>query len=483
SALILNRKRIRGLLDKETYKDFLEFQKGSKEAIKNFGLGPRFEEESKKVIDKFIDSRFLHICWVSNKKEMIASVIESLIGAKKQNLRSDKSNQLLENTTAQHIDELKQNIEKFVLFKETFIAISRAHISIKKQFTRNLHHYRDQDEDLDVFNLLSLTRFSFDFTICQDIQKYSLALLLEDNSNNSNILISEIIGFVEDGVLKKDHTKLSIAIAVLWILSEYRLIIRILSTLNYDYKYYSEGFVHAAAIVKLPGVKMDRKEARHILRVIDEKKMEHSFNINYQTAIAASYVYYYMWEKNVDRNFFITLEAPPKIEKSKSETDSYFTEAVRLATHAIKILETDKYYYDEKKPYRKSKYYYILNNYIYYVTNGSHNQDFSQLEDKTNVLAGLEDTEFWQYRYGDTLALYNMRKARIQLQKRQENLFSDSIREAEKYNKLSLKGVLSIDDEQHYGKMKSKIRKLKGNSEVVFGSKKTAIDHSGDFYN
>lgn len=473
NALILNRKKIKNMLDDKAYADFLDFQKNSIQIIENYGLGARFERESTQVIKKFISSRFLQVCWVTNKEETIAKVIEMLIGAKKQNLRSRESSQLLENFTAENIDKIKQNIRKFLLFKETFVAISQAKTSIRSQFTNNLYQYQNQDIDLDVFNLLSLTRFSFYTEICKDIQKYSIALLIEDNKNNEDIIITEIIGFVEEGVEKNDHEKLGVALAILWILSEFKLIIRILSLLNHNYKHYSEAFLHAASIVKLPGNKVDIREVRKILSIVNNWAPKYAFYNNYKTAIAASYVYYYMWERNTVKNFFTTLEIPSKIVKNKNEADSYFLEAIDLATFAIKKLETNNFYNNAKKPYRKSKYYYILNNYIYYVTIGSDNKPFSQLKDKVDVLASIEETEYWQYRYSDTLALYNLRLARMHLQKRQQSQFDLYIDEAVRYNKSALKGVLSNDDRKHYERLTIKIKKIKNAGEVVFGTKRT----------
>lgn len=448
-ALNRNKEKISDLLEKGEFQDLSEYREMFDSIFNKNGSGSQFAREYEQRISSFVESKFLQVCWV-NSKEQVHEFIAALINFKDENLRSEESSETLNHEINGILNQLKESVDKYSIFNESYAKISMAQNTVKRVFTSNLKKYRDRKHSFNVATDLSLTRFSMHRDVWEQVQAICNELLFSEKHEANPTLITAIVQNVIDALQNTNRDKLIISLMVFWILEEYGLIIRILDRLNGNYRHYSEAFLHAASIAKEGKTKDDRLKILDILKRINAINDETNFGKNYKTAIAASYIYFQTWSKMYDKSFLSSFEEP--VQSENEDIHYLFRKAMDWAKSALKWLNEKDRYLDGEKTYRKEKYYYILNNLIYYVTMGDNDNEFVGLNKRISQLESLEHSNpwFWQYRYHDTLALVYLRKAVMANQlsnKRDFDLFHE---EALKRIRLAREWVISIEDQKSY---------------------------------
>lgn len=453
TALFNRRDKIQLSLKDVEMEEYASYKNFSDILFSQKKLGEDFVLEYEKEIEDFKHSRLLQICWI-NSKEDVHELIENLISIRKQNLRSVESRDLINTQVNFIIAELKGKVENYSIFREAYEKINSSYLTITRLFTPNLGQYENRGHDLDVMNDMSLTRFSVKKENCKTIRRICRELLLSNEGESKNHLIIYIVQGIIAGLEEGSKDSAMISLMVLWILGEYRLIKKILDKYEGKYTHYSEAFLHAAVIAKsFSENHYECKKLKNIIACVDNYSADTKFSENYKTSIAASYIYFQLWVKKSNKNFRVLYSEPEEI--NNKEVNTYFHQAITLAKAAIQWLE-GKIYKNDARNYRKSKYYYILNNYIYYMTMGAKNDEFKDIEVKVNILEAVEfdHPEYWQYRYHDTLALYYFRKA---LAENYEPRFESYKETAFVRISNALEWVFGVEDQRDYLKLKSKI--------------------------
>ncbi len=419
-----------------------------------------------KELKEFIRTKFIKVFWINEKYESTVFIKKLKDKLNKKEVIKKVDDDLLSITS-----DIKNRVSQYSFFRNIFSSLFYSYKFIQEIFTENISNYYNTGDKLDIFKDYGLTRFSIYSKDCNELQ-----VLIDDmfsNKSQKGIVysaqLSKIGQYLSLGYTDPenvDQADLIIGIALLWILGKSDLIIEILTKLDYKYSYYCLAFFHAASLIKIKDGPENIDEIEKILNTVNSShSSKYSFDNNYKTAIAASYIYYHMWEKNSETNFRKNL-AISDIKYEPIKEDRFIVAAIKYAQIAITYLEKDQKF--KMKEYRKNKYYYIINNYVYYITMGGGNEEFDSLEKYICELEELYTNypQNWQYRFDDTLSLYYLRLALSV--NNNKKLSREYLKLSSKYSEKAKKMVLTIEDkkiiEQTSHKINESIAKLNGNA-------------------
>jgi len=291
---------------------------------------------------------------------------------------------------------LKSNITYLEIAKDTWKSFDDIDNFINKHISNNI-------EEFDVFIDFGLTRFSL--LKCKEIQTLINDLIRsrkeDKNSQQYHLLKSNIIKTLIHS-LRDVETRaddLIIPISVFWVFEEFKLIHRILATLNLDYKnLYQLAIIHAASIARM---NTNTEKSYEILECIISK---YKRLINYKPYIGISYVYYHLWKNKYK----------PIISKNNSDynysNSSEILKAMDYNDQAYFWLKKnkDKSVKKEILENRNRKYYYSLNNRIYFKSRSEFKYNIEQYHSEIATLEiSYNDGKgiYWQPRFAHTLAL------------------------------------------------------------------------------
>ena len=308
-ALLSKEKEIEPLVSEENLKDYEEFKKISNKINQNISSDQSIEISHLKAIQEFIDTKFIKVFWVERDKDAI-DFVQNLIKYLKKDEVQTHLNQEIEDVQ----NGIRNRIESYTIFRDTYYAVETAWKAVEKSFTSNLGRH----SELNVFTVFALTRFSILPETCGDVQELANSLFLRHNDEDLSWIISTIVENVSKGLELDDRRKLGIGIAILWIFEEYNLIVRILEKLELKYAYYSQALFHAASITKIRSDQQAIKDVVEILNCIEshEESYVGQFTIekNYKLAIGVSYIYYNLWRSNRNEHFLSNLDEPKPLK-------------------------------------------------------------------------------------------------------------------------------------------------------------------------
>nr|WP_067054009.1 hypothetical protein [Mucilaginibacter sp. L294] len=407
--------------------------------------------EYSQSIVKFTESRFLQVCWV-NSTEDTAELISRLVNVKK--LRTKEYQEKLNEDVNVLMSSLNNSTVDWSIFKDIFDSISTSNKQINEIFNNNLNNLHARGH-FDVMSELSLIRFSIEEQYIKKTNDVINTLLFPGDQSKAFVIknvADEVLSVLHE---EKSKRSIIVPVLVLWVIEEYRLIDKIFNALNREYPHFSEGFVHAAAIAKIMNDTTDKPRITNILNEINGVEMW-SFEINYRTAIAASYVYFHLWKKRYSRHFFATSKEPKL--SPHDEVNKLLDQAIAYADLAIGWLE-DADFEKSKDKYQRAKYYYILNCRIYYLTMGGENKRFFKLRDDVGLLQDCETNhpEIWEYRYYDTLALFHLRRGLIAKEIKNQSAFELNIEQAKVEIQKGLELVINREDQNLFDRLKNQI--------------------------
>lgn len=362
-------------------------------------------------LKQFINTKFIKVFWINEQSDSI-EFIENLVKQLKKKEVVEKVNNDLEVL----IKDIKERVAQYSIFRELFSSLYFSYHNIKSIFTEHIENYDKIDSKLDIFKDYGLTRFSINSTKnCRELQD-----LIDDifthKENDKNLYtvqlfkIGKSLSQSYSDANNVDQDNLIIGIALLWILGKANLIVEILLKVVYSPTNYCLAFFHAASLLKTKDCPENIEDIEKILNKVNNSNPKYCFKNNYKTAIAASYIYYHIWEKNCVSNFRKDLDIN-NFQIDLQNENNYFTLACDYALVAINFLRKDQKF--KEKEYRKTKYYYIINNYIYYITMGGSKTKFDNLINYINEIKEIYTNypQYWQYRFDDTLSLYYLRLA------------------------------------------------------------------------
>jgi len=275
--------------------------------------------------------------------------------------------------------------------------------------------------EADIFKDEGLTRFSP--PVGGDVEKEIVQIwrgFLENYTRNQGrqyqLLKVRLTQLLYDGCLKddeKDYDKILIGVSILWVFQKYRLIIKVVDKLEFNYgDNYQIGLILVASMIKLE--QKTTGSARKMDRVINSIVLKDCFKKNYEAWIGIGYIKFNIWR-------IYSLHAT-EINK---KYDHYLLESIDLNKKAFLHLEDIK---DKSEKYaliRNVKYYYSLNNFIYYSIKGE-----SEVVEQDLFYAYVENLkkcqsipDYRQPRFSDTIALYYYLRARTVSIKTQKIFF------------------------------------------------------------
>ena len=300
-------------------------------------------------------------------------------------------------------------------------------------------HYVKSKAIIDAFEEFG-PRFNFSSRVCERIQQ-AIDRIIEavaggpTGATELREAESEIISDLVDGLFKKSDTeeeqleqldKLAMGIGFFFLYQKYKLVSEVCEVVA---ELYAEQFpesedkyprpwialIHAASLF-LSGEQSSEgqnaeDQALEIIQCVEEKADE-----NYKLWVGLSYLYNLLWEyRGNDYNFRELFRPDDFALFRKSKAFQYLQTAIRYCYRAFLYIE--KLIAEDDDPAklrdRWRKYYYALNNYIFFTTLYSGQEDFRELDYYQEKLENITSKPeyFQEGRFSDTLARYYFRLA------------------------------------------------------------------------
>jgi len=319
-------------------------------------------------------------------------------------------------------------------------------------------------------------RFAFKEDICNEIQD-EVDELFQSIQRDDSVLLEEVGSRLVDSVLiglydknmsdEKRNNELCKVLGILWIFESFDLISDICYEVHNQYKHGAFGksrisdeypipsiaLMHAAAIIQ--GSSKNQNECMRILNCVHSKFSDN----NYQIWIGLSYIYFILWNEVVSSYDFYEL-AKIYGKRTPDYAKDYLKKAGMNACRAMTWLAEERFNIEKMdcQKRRQRRYYYALNNYLFYITIASSAEDFVKSK---NIAKELEDAmyapDYWQVRFGDTLARYYYRSAFIS---ETESEFDLYLKWAVEFNKQAIKSSQRVRD--YYLNLEKDLEELKG---------------------
>ena len=348
--------------------------------------GVRYNE--KNILELIIDLKrysFLENIWLRllAEEDVRKAKYEIITESSKERFRA-KIGEFVSKTKA----KLKENVKSYldlVAFYSKLNYASQEYITTRKE--KSL-------QDIDVFKDFALIRFDFPDNSKQKIQDIVLALISTEEEANKDAIhaIFQHLFDITEEISEKNIINLSIVSAILWIARMDRVLIEKLGTLK-ERPHYSLNIVYAASIFR-SGINISN--GLDVIKNIENSYMSES-NPKHKAgmAVGLGYLYFHLWLAMGNRPLWRNMKQV-SIDKKHQEKNKLIENAIKYVSEAYGLLDHD--------PIKKA---YALNQYLYYMVEGS---DDSRIEEMGKVAAQLalyrENISLWNYRYDDTMARY-----------------------------------------------------------------------------
>ena len=320
-------------------------------------------------------------------------------------------------------EEFTLDSSRFQLVKKMWDALVNLPRLVNQVFNAELSYNVSKEID---------PRFAFKESICAEIQEEVNDIFQAVHRNDHFLLEdaeSRLVNYVLGGLYdirmpeKDRYNELCVALGILWVFENFDLINDICCLIREEYKRGKFGIldtastdqypapsialIHAASIIQ--GSSKDQAECVRILNCVQQKHEETS----YQVWIGLSYIYFILWNEVVSSYDFHEL-ARVHNKNTPGYAADYLRKAGIHAYNAMTWLEKKRFEQTEldRLKRRQLRYHYALNNYVFYLVIASASEDFLK---SRNIAKKLEDAvhtpDYWQVRFGDTLARYYCRFA------------------------------------------------------------------------
>jgi len=413
-----------------------------------------FEESLEKLLTKNIEIEFFEKIWLNNKAySEISESIRSFVNYKEK--YNGEVRKIVEEEKEKIKLEFKSEINLSSILKKIVFDLSM----VEKEAYYIIGRY---NQEIDPFRDFGLTRFSFSDEACKmirDMCKKIFDYVIDKNNEERKLeysnLIFQLVDYLMNGVTNPGRINdLTPGLAILWVFGKYK-------TISLIGKYYDEilanekidifGLNTFYTIYVSALIFSNNNLSKDDFRLINKYNKIIKGN-NYKFKISKSFVLFQLWDRFV--NYVSVPEKATDVQKRKmiKYRDIINTSLSYVKQSINYLLDKDI----EKYPYRKTKYYYLLNNYIYYCTKGGYQKDFNS-KNTENYVRELIDSKvsqaIWQYRFYDTIAWYYYRKAEISFKKRSFSNANYFIEKAKENNIRSLKGVKTNREKTNYQKL------------------------------
>jgi hypothetical protein len=296
----------------------------------------------------------------------------------------------------QEVRSTKQQIEQSV---QRYRRVSRLWGSLDSAVQHARISFRDlAPHKLDVYRTFGLLRFGIPLELTSELDGLIQALLIGEKQTERNARITlvrlwqEVKNFNTSTIR---HSSLIKVAAVLWVLHlDSELLYAVRPHNSKDH--YSLRILSCAASLRSSDFSsanetMSRLEEEFRVRSSDQNRLD--------LAIGLAYLYFHLWR---------TLGGEPRWRAASNVVQAADADSERIVSRAVEFARIARQIpsKDEKKKV------YALNQYLYYLVEGSDDTCWGEMTEAAKELLKHRDKEeVWQYRYDDTLARYFHRQA------------------------------------------------------------------------
>ena len=432
-----------------------------------------YKESFREKADNIINLNFFKKIWFENKGlEEVGSEL-----FKYYNDAIDESKEQLEKA----VEQKKKEIQKELGDRLSIIKLYRK-ISEDINFEDTIDEkIKFIDKNKDIFREFALTRFSFKDKTCKKIEELIKRLFnfykKDDKYDYYKIIDIDIREKILEGIEAKiiedekekheRYDEFTVTLAVLWVFEKYELITDLCSRVAIkegnkivDYHNYQIPIIHGCALLMTKA----KRNKNVIQNIIEGLENFNSKKDNYKIRIGIAYLSFNLWYSFAEHPDLP--ELMNQQHQSKEMYKVYFNKAIMHLEKVVNFLARVRDEDDsDDKEYRHTKYYYALNNCIYYITKGGDDKKFSKLAPLCEVLSRCRQSSYWQNRFNDTLAWYNLRKAIIFRNANDYNSFEYHIKQAD--DKCQQFAPVKTKEKNIKQRLKELIEKQKLNLEIV----------------
>ena len=347
----------------------------------------------------------------------------------------------------QQVKRAETQVSLLVKFQRIYSALKskRAELSEKFQITH---------EQYDVDRQFGLTRFNFE----EDHLTIANQKLLElfSSSDDAKAFDKSILWLAATLVdLDSTSSDFHAAIAVTWILGDYRLIqscLRDLCSASPPTVSLSLFLIHLAALAKLSEVTRLRRKL---------KIFKDNYTITVREHVGLSYVQFTVWMSTFASDTFYQSLSATMIRNKAAKQNTNLSGALEHANLAIEHYESKKDQEIELQRAEIINYLYAVNLIVYFVSIRASEKEFQRIGRYVDILEAEWEQHgtqrFWQARFDDTLGAYYARKAQLA---ETEVAFNDYLSKALLRTSRAYEKTIELRGKYH--SFHSKISKLKG---------------------
>ncbi|HJQ69826.1 MAG TPA: hypothetical protein VKA70_12675 [Blastocatellia bacterium] len=332
---------------------------------------------------------------------------EDELGEVADQLQSEPFKQRVDEAIETTKKDLEENVEEYEQLSSRYFQVERAKgylVSLRKRIDQgadSLHsHVSDRKvEALNFFRDFGLLRFAFPSETHKEITAVLKALLGQEEEVRQDTLLRVTAAYHGAQENPAGHIDALAALtALLWVAEMYDDLIDLLGKIEL-LPHFSFKLVYAAATFKA------NKEVEQGKRILNE--LEAAFSeatdtkVKADLAVGNAYLFHHLWLSLGYSAAWRRQNKPPEQLKA-AEGQELIDKAIERAKEAEGLLGDDNL---EKKVYS-------LNQYLLYLVEGAGDDRKSEMaEAYQRLLAYKTRRQVWQYRFDDTIAKYNHRRA------------------------------------------------------------------------
>ena len=381
-----------------------------------------------------IEFKFFEKFWFRERgKKNLTKAIKELVQygfiEKNDLIKSERKEQ-----QQQILNKISVNEHNLKLMSQTWTATESF---IKKSNNFNFSTYSGNP-----FMEFGLTRFSFkNWRVILNYINDIVFKSIQDDKEKLQNFQGNFISMLYKAISKDNFSKLEIIVSVLWVFGEYQIILNILKPIYENNKKelsFPLSVIYGASSVK------NRVRVNKVMKII--KTCENAKNTTgkeYKRKIGISFMYFRLWNRE-NESIYLIPELNNMLGK-KTVLHEYAEKSIELLKNSTDWLSNNKDKIDSKKKYRNLKFVYSLNNYIYYITRNGSETLFNSIQDYFILFFRQSNYGiYWQNRYNDTISLYYLRKAILDIDSNEK--FTSNIDSAQRHSELAVDTGISDRD-------------------------------------
>lgn len=329
-----------------------------------------------------------------------------------------------ENKISQEVDDARMLISLDNILEERQKKTANNIDILRNQF--NLDH--DEVLTQQFSNYFPFQRYSFESIELKEITE-SIKGVLERNTTLKKVLLSNYAQLINDAPRRNDIAwtkKLTKVSIILKTIKSYKVLIHLLNKINPNFPSFSFNILFAELLLRDNKHRRANKILEELKHIYFNEKESKTVNKKLQNdlAVGIALLYYWWWEEKGGKSLWITNRIiEDEIEKQRSDNEIKKQEELEPHLQEAIIFAEEAYSIWRESGQAEREELYALNLVLYFKARSNRRPEEDKLDSYANRLANYIDNEKWSYRYSDSLALYNAKKAVYSKDKRKSESF------------------------------------------------------------